>query len=668
MKRVRQLRELIERANLAYYINDAPEITDAEYDKLFRELQALEEADPSLRTPDSPTHRVGAEPVSSLVKHNHSRPMLSLANAFDNAELAAWVERNARLNGDVRSAGYTTEIKIDGTAVSLTYRDGVLATGATRGNGVIGEVVTANLRTISDIPLTLSGAPDLPPLMEIRGEVYFPMAAFARLNAAREAAGEPRFANPRNAAAGSLRQLDPSVTRRRRLRFFAFHLEVIEGKLKVDTQWDVLEQLVVWGFQVEPHRARHADLDGVLGQVASYEELLGSLPFGADGVVVKLDPLRLHEDLGVIGGREPRWAIARKFAPDVAVTRLLDIRVNVGRTGALNPWALLEPVEVGGVTVSNATLHNEDLIEQKDLRIGDWVEVIRAGEVIPQIVGSLTARRTGKEKRFRMPDKCPACGTPVERPPDEAMRYCPNAACPGRTLEGLVHFASRGAMDIRGLGYERVRQLMDAGLVTDVADLYERVKVEALLPLDRFAKQSATQLVEAISASRSKPLSALLFGLGVRHAGSTVAVLLARHFGNMDALAQASEEEIAAVPGVGPTIAAAVAGFFRTPVNRKLVERLRRAGLTFSEPGARVAGGVLDDTTWVITGTLPNLSRQQATDLIESNGGRVTGSVSRKTTALLAGSDPGSKLEKAKSFNIDIVDEAELLRRLDRTS
>ncbi|MGH7658473.1 MAG: NAD-dependent DNA ligase LigA, partial [Gemmatimonadales bacterium] len=429
-----------------------------------------------------------------------------------------------------------------------------------------------------------------------------------------------------------------------------------------------LEQLVAWGFQVESHRARHADLDGVLGQVASYEELLGSLPFGADGVVVKLDPLRLHEDLGVIGGREPRWAIARKFAPDVAVTRLLDIRVNVGRTGALNPWALLEPVEVGGVTVSNATLHNEDLIEQKDLRIGDWVEVIRAGEVIPQIVGSLTARRTGKEKRFRMPDKCPACGTPVERPPDEAMRYCPNAACPGRTLEGLVHFASRGAMDIRGLGYERVRQLMDAGLVTDVADLYERVKVEALLPLERFAKQSATQLVEAISASRSKPLSALLFGLGMRHAGSTVTVLLARHFGNMDALAQASEEEIAAVPGVGPTIAAAVAGFFGTPINRKLVERLRGAGLTFSEPGARVAGGVLDDTTWVITGTLPNLSRQQATDLIESNGGRVTGSVSRKTTALLAGSDPGSKLEKAKSFNIDIVDEAELLRRLGRKS
>ncbi|MGH7658998.1 MAG: NAD-dependent DNA ligase LigA, partial [Gemmatimonadales bacterium] len=340
----------------------------------------------------------------------------------------------------------------------------------------------------------------------------------------------------------------------------------------------------------------------------------------------------------------------------------------VGRTGALNPWALLEPVEVGGVTVSNATLHNEDLIEQKDLRIGDWVEVVRAGEVIPQVVGPLTARRTGKEKRFRMPDKCPACGTPVERPPDEAMRYCPNAACPGRTLEGLVHFASRGAMDIRGLGYERVRQLMNAGLVTDVADLYERVSVETLLPLERFAKQSATQLVEAVSASRSRPLSALLFGLGIRHAGSTVAVLLARHFGTMDALAQASEEEIAAVPGVGPAIAAAVAGFFRTPANRRLVERLRKAGLTFSEPGARVAGGVLDGTTWVITGTLPNLSRQQATDLLESNGGRVTGSVSRRTTALLAGSDPGSKLEKAKSFSIDIVDEAELLRRLGRKS
>ncbi len=665
-ERARRLREQLERANHAYYNLDAPEISDAEYDRLFRDLQALEESDPSLRTPDSPTLRVGAAPVSALVKHTHRRPMLSLANAFDPSEVAAWVERNARINPDVLAAGYTTEVKIDGTAVSLTYADGALVMGATRGNGIIGEDVTANLRTIGDVPLTLTSGGPMPPLMEVRGEVYFPLASFQRLNAAREREGEPRFANPRNAAAGSLRQLDPSVTRRRRLRFFAFHVEVIEGRLDVASQWEVLQQLVAWGFQVEPHRRRHASLEDVQAEIATLEARLDDLPFEADGVVIKLDPLPLHEDLGVIGGREPRWAIARKFAPDVAVTRLREIRVNVGRTGALNPYAVLEPVEVGGVTVSNATLHNEDLIAQKDIREGDWVEVIRAGEVIPQVVGPLPARRTGKERRWKMPSKCPACGTPVERPPDEAMRYCPNVACPGRTLEGLVHFASRDAMDIRGLGYERVRQLMDAGLVTDVADIYERVTVDALLPLERFAEQSAGQLVEAIEASKGRPLSALLFGLGIRHVGSTVAALLARHFGAMDALAAAAEEDIAAVNGVGPTIAEAVRSFFTNRTNRKLVDRLRAAGLTLEEPRARVAGGPLDGTTWVITGTLPTLGRQEATERIEAAGGRVTGSVSRRTTAVLAGAEAGSKLAKAQELGIEIVDEAELLRRLGR--
>jgi DNA ligase (NAD+) len=449
--RADQLRQALNRANQAYYVLDAPEITDAEYDRMLRELQELEQAHPDLRTADSPTQRVGAEPASALAKHTHLRPMLSLANAFTTEELEAWEVRNARITPDVQTGGYTTEIKIDGAAVSLTYARGHFVSGATRGNGLVGEVITENLKTIPDVPLTLKGSGH-PTLMEIRGEVYMPRQAFERLNQEQEQAGEPLYANPRNTAAGSLKLLDSRITRRRRLRMFAFHVEVIEGKFAVTTQWEILEALEAWGFPVEPHRKRHANLQEAQLEASSKEPLLRSLPFEADGIVVKVDRLTLHQELGVVGGREPRWAVARKFAPEVAVTRLLDIGINVGRTGALNPYAKLEPVEVSGVTVSNATLHNEDLIEQKDIRIGDWVEVMRAGEVIPQLIGPIRDRRDGTERPFRMPDKCPACGTPVERPPDEAMRYCPNATCPGRVLEGIVHFASRDAMDIRGLG------------------------------------------------------------------------------------------------------------------------------------------------------------------------------------------------------------------------
>ncbi len=659
--RAAALRALLDRANYQYYVLDTPEISDAEYDKAMRELQELESAHPELRTPDSPTLRVGAEPANSLRKHTHARPMYSLANAFNPEELQAWEERNARLNPDVLRSGYTTEIKIDGAAISLTYTGGRLTTGATRGNGIIGEDVTANLRTIADVPLVLKGT-EHPALMEIRGEVYLPHAAFTRVNQEREREGEPRFANPRNAAAGALRQLDPSITRRRRLRLFAFHVEVIEGLLDARSQWEVLDRLEQWGFPVEPHRARLPDLDAVQKQVAEYEALLPTLGYEADGVVVKLDRLDLHEDLGVIGGREPRWAVARKFAPEVAVTRLLDIRINVGRTGALNPYAVLEPVQVSGVTVSNATLHNEDIIAQKDIRIGDWVEVMRAGEVIPQLVGPLRERRTGDERVFRMPDRCPACGTPVERLPDEAMRFCPNASCPGRVLESIVHFASRDAMDIRGLGYERVRQLLDQGLIHDVADLYQ-ITAEQLEALERFAQQSARQLVAAIDASRAQPLSILLFGLGIRHVGKTAAQLLARHFGSLPALRQAGEEEISAIAGVGPTIAAAVVEFFRLRQNAELVDRLAAAGLTLTEPRAVEAGGPLAGQAFVITGTLPTLSRTAATELIERAGGRVTGGVSRKTTAVVAGAEPGSKLDKARELGIAIIDEAELLRR-----
>jgi DNA ligase (NAD+) len=660
--RVEELRTLLDQANYAYYVLDAPEISDAEYDRLFRELQALEAAHPELVAPDSPTQRVGAAPAAALAKHTHLRPMLSLANAFSDEELAAWEERNARIAAAVRTAGYTTEVKIDGAAVSLTYRRGRLVVGATRGNGVIGEEITPNLKTIPDVPLVLQGK-DHPELIEVRGEVYMSFDAFQRVNRKRQQDGEPIFANPRNAAAGGLRQLDSAVTRARRLRMFAFNVEPIEGRLGVATQADILELLAAWGFQVEPHRRRHATLAEARARAAELEAVLDSLPFQADGVVIKVDRLSLHGELGVVGGREPRWAIARKFAPEVAVTRLHDIRINVGRTGALNPWAVLEPVEVSGVTVSAATLHNEDLIAQKDLRIGDWVEVVRAGEVIPQLIGPIRERRSGLERPFTMPDRCPACGTSVERPADEAMRYCPNATCPGRVLEGIFHYASREAMDIRGLGYERVRQLLDTGLIRDVGDLYQ-LTAEQLIRLDRFAAQSADQLIRAIDASRQRPLSLLLFGLGIRHVGKTVAQLLARRFGSMDALMAADVDTINAVPGVGGAIAEAVVHFFQEPRNRDLVERLRQAGLTFTEARAVSTDGPLAGKAYVLTGTLPTLSRSQVAELIERAGGRVAGSISRKTDALVAGDDPGSKLDKARELGVEVIDEAELLRRV----
>ena len=667
-ERAASLRQQIERANYAYYVLDAPEISDAEYDRLFRELQALEASHPGIQSPDSPTQRVGAPVASALAKYTHRRPMLSLANAFSDEELAAWEERNARLAPEVRTAGYTTEIKIDGAAVSLTYEHGRLAVGATRGNGVIGENITANLRTIADVPLTLKGR-GWPKVMEVRGEVYLPYTGFKRVNEQREAEGEPLFANPRNAAAGGLRMLDPALTRKRRLRMFAFAVEPIEGALTATTYSEVLDLLDAWGFQVEPHRERSDSLEGVREKIASFEHLLPHLPFQADGVVVKVDRLRLHPELGVVGGREPRWAIARKFAPEVAVTRVNSIEINVGRTGALNPWAALEPVQITGVTVSAATLHNEELITQKDIRVGDRVEVIRAGEVIPQVVRPVLdgVDPSTRSAPFRMPDRCPACGTPVERPPEEVMRYCPNASCPGRILESIVHYASRGAMDVRGLGYERVRQLLDAGLIHDVADLY-RIRSEQLVELDRFARQSADQLVAAIEASKSRPLSSLLFGLGIRHVGQTVAVLLARRFRTMQALVRASEGTINDVPGVGPTIARAVAAFFSEPRNLDLIGRLERSGLTFTEPGAAGGDGALSGRTYVLTGTLPTLSRPEATALIESAGGRVAGSVSKKTDAVVAGEEAGSKLEKAKELGVEVIDEDELLRRVGRKS
>jgi len=590
--------------------------------------------------------------------------MLSLANAFTEAELQEWEERNARLVPEVKTAGYTLEVKIDGAAVSLTYENGVLVTGVTRGNGVEGEDVTANLRTVLDLPLRLQGK-GWPKKMEVRGEVYLPKSQFAETNKQREKAGEPPYANPRNAAAGALRQLDPKKTRARGLRVFTFQVEAPGLKLGIESQHELLETMLKWGLPVEPHHTRVDGLAAAHKAIAQLEALLPTLDYGADGVAVKVDKRSLYAELGTIGNREPRWSVARKFAPEVQITKLLEIRINVGRTGALNPYAVLEPVEIGGVTVSNATLHNAELIAAKDIREGDLVEVTRAGEVIPQILGPVKDRRTGSEKAYKMPERCPSCGSQVEHPQDEVMTYCPNISCPSRILESIVHFASRSAMDIRGLGYERVRALLDAKLIANVADLYKLTSMP-LLNLEGFAEKSAQQLVDSIAASKDQPLSALLFGLGIRHVGQQGAKLLARHFGTMDALAGASAEEVGEVRGIGPAIGEAVVGFFTDTRNKDLLKSLARSGLTLKETATATGPRPLADQTFVVTGTLPTLSRQQARDLIEAAGGHVSDSLSKKTTALVVGADPGSKLEKAKSLGVEQIDETELLRRANR--
>jgi len=664
--RAAALRADIERASYEYHVLDRPTISDAEYDRLYRELLTLEEQYPTLRTADSPTQRVGAEPASQLAKHQHLVPMLSLANAFNEEELAAWEERLVRVAGDdVRRSGYNCELKIDGAAVSLTYREGVLVEGATRGNGTIGEAVTANLRTIREIPLRLRGDGH-PGLMEIRGEVYMPFSEFERLNEARVAAGEPVFANPRNASAGGLRRLDARITASLPLRFFGYAIAVPDGDgIPVPTQSALLELLASWGIPVAPQARRCPTLHEVHAWAGEIEHTVrGSLDFAIDGGVVKVDQLALWPDLGVIGGREPRYAIARKFAPDIAETTLRAIEVNVGRTGTINPYAVLDPVEIGGAQVKLATLHNFDLVSRKDLRVGDIVQVKRAGEVIPQIIGPVPDRRdpANPPRPYEPPTHCPSCGTALVAGTEQGMVYCTNLECPGRRLESLVHFASRGAMDIRGLSYARIAQLVEAGLVRDPADLYD-LTAPRLAELERLAEKSADALVGAIQASRAQPLSRLLFALGITDIGETVARQIARHFGTMDAIAAASIDDVLAVHGIGETIAESLVSWFSDAKARRLIERLRARGLTFDEPRTQT-GGALVGQTVVITGTLPTLSREQANALVEENGGRVATSVSKKTSFVVVGEDAGSKLDKARTLGVETIDEAELLRRV----
>lgn len=698
-ERAATLRKALDRASHEYYVLDSPTTSDLEYDQRFRELQQLEVEYPELATPDSPTRRVGAAPASALVKHVHLVPMLSLGNAFDDEELREWEERLVRVGGDdVRQSGYTAELKIDGAAVALTFVDGVFTIGATRGNGTIGEEVTTNLRTVRDIPLRLRGEGH-PPQLEIRGEVYMPFDGFERLNEERARDGEEVFANPRNAAAGALRQLDPAVTAARPLRFFAYAVAVPDGAhLPALTQWETLELLHSWGLQVAPHRRHCQSLDEVISWASEVEHRVrGVLNFAIDGGVAKVDRVAVQNELGVVGGREPRWAIARKFAPDIAVTQLLEIGVNVGRTGSLNPFAVLEPVEIGGATVRLATLHNEALIQRKDLRVGDWVQVKRAGEVIPQVIAPLPERRsqTGAEKRWKMPDHCPVCGTAVRRDDEEAAVYCPNVACPGRRLEGLVHFASRDALDIRGLSHARLQQLLDSGLVTTAADLYD-LQTSQLVELERMGEKSAQNLVEAIDASRAQPLSRLIFGLGIRHVGASAAQLLAREFGSLAALrslatvAEAAGHDTASVSvedvtegatagtsplsdairrirdirGLGEVIARSVVDYFSDPSAQPYLDSLVSSGVALDEPGQAVSSDVLRGSTVVITGTLPRRSRNEATEVIEAAGGRITSAVSRATTFVLAGADAGSKLARAEELSVRVVDEDELDRML----
>jgi DNA ligase (NAD+) len=670
-RRAAELRHILEAAADAYFVEDAPVMSDAEYDRLFHELRALEAAHPELATPDSPTRRVGAEPASALAKVRHLSAMYSLDNAFDAEELRAWETRNARIAAEVRDAGYVAELKIDGAAVALLYEDGRLARGATRGNGMIGEEVTPNLRTIRDIPLQLRADAPYPSRFEIRGEVYMPFSGFQALNERRVAAGEPTFANPRNAAAGSLRQLDSRITAARPLRFFAFQvlLDPEQGEtLAARTQSAVLELLGAWGLPVNPHGRHCAGVEDVLAFAAEIDRRRGELDYAIDGVVVKVDPLQLWEELGVVGEREPRFAIAYKFAPDLATTRLLSIEINVGRTGSLNPYALLEPVEIGGATVKMATLHNFDDIARKDLRVGDVVLVKRAGEVIPQVVAPLTEERTGAEQAFVPPQRCPACATPVERPADEVMAYCPNGSCPAQIYWGIVHFVSRDAMDIRGLGERTVQQLLDRGLVRDVADLYH-LQVQDLVGLEGFGELSASNLVMAVEASRAQPLARLLYALGIRHVGVHAAQLFARHYGHLHRLLEATEAELAAIHGIGQTTAAAVAAYLAEPRNRALLQRLEAAGLTVEEPVERSGHRPLAGLTFVITGTLAGMSRKEASAFVERHGGRVSGTVTGVTDYLVAGENPGSKLERARALAVRILDEAQLLELVaERTS
>jgi len=665
-RRVEELREVINHHNYRYYVLDSPEISDAEYDELMRELQQLEADHPELITSDSPTQRIGAPPVEAFGVVEHPQPLLSLTNAFSYEELAAWHKRVSKLLGR-RQFDLVCEPKIDGLAVALTYVDGLLVTGATRGDGYRGEDITQNLRTIRSIPLSVPR--EAPPRFEVRGEVYLPKAGFKKLNEERAKEGLPLFANPRNAAAGSVRQLDSGITARRPLDIFIYGLGWAEGKAVPDTHWEIMQYLKSLGFKINPNIALRHSLDEVEKYHQSWVESREKFPYEADGIVAKVNSIALQQELGTVA-HEPRWAIAYKFPAIQGVTRLIDIGINVGRTGSLNPYAILEPVRVGGVVISSAALHNEEDIHRKDIRIGDWVMVQRAGEVIPEIVEPIVSRRTGKEKIFSMPSRCPVCGSEVIKPEGEAMHRCTNTACPSQALERIKHFVSRGAMDINGVGEKLCHALFEADLVKDAADLYYLTK-EQLLSLERMADKSVSNVLNSIEESKNRPLARVIFALGILHVGEQYAELLAESFNSLGDLAKASEKDLLSLPSIGPRIAESIVAFFRQEGNKRIIEKLRKARVKLKREKVKEARPKklpLAGMEFVLTGKLESLSRSEAEAKIKALGGKAGSDVTKKTSYVVMGADPGSKLAKAEKLGIETLNEAQFLEKLNKAS
>jgi DNA ligase (NAD+) len=669
-QRIQNLRRLLQQASYAYYVLDAPEMDDAVYDRLYRELQTLEAQHPEWITPDSPTQRVGERPAEQFTAVQHHIPLYSLENAFNLDELASWQERWQRQAPTVTDATYVTELKIDGSAIALTYENGILVRGATRGDGTTGEDITQNLRTIRTIPLRLNIDPP-PDRVEVRGEAFLPLDVFRQINQERQAQGEAAFANPRNAAAGTLRQLDSAVVAQRRLDFFAYTLHLPDAAPSLEppsTQWQALELLQTLGFRVNPHRQLCPSLDDVAAYVQQWDTARLDLPYMTDGVVVKLNAVALQQELGFTQ-KFPRWAIALKYPAEEAPTRVERVVVQVGRTGALTPVAEFSPVQLAGTTVSRATLHNGDRLAELDLHLGDTVIVRKAGEIIPEVVRVVTDLRPADAQRYLFPSHCPACGEPVVRPKGEAVTRCINTSCPAILRGSIIHWASRAALDINGLGEKWVEQFVERQVVRSVADLYD-LTVEQLMTLDRMGQKSAQKLVDAIAQSKQQPWSRVLYGLGIRHVGSVNAQTLSRQFPTVEALRTAGPEAIEAVYGIGSEIAQSVWEWFRVPANQTLIDRLAQAGLQLASADRPTPQGPqpLAGKTFVLTGTLPTLSREEAKQKIQAAGGKVTGTVSSKTDYVVVGSDAGSKLEKAQTLGIAQLSETQLLDLLSSSS